>query len=819
MKRILFTFLGCLLLFLAKAQPKPKPKQPSPTDMNKMLEEAMKAEGMSKEEQAEMKKMMEGVMPALQEHNATIADYPEFTSNQQLVPKKDPVKIASMSKKTLTKSEVGAYASTLYNKMLAKADATQMALVKKIVAQTPKASDIGNASILALLQGHPYAALALSIKAVQADPAILNWQNNMASLLTQYGYPEQAVPLLRKLKNEIPYNSSVLNNLGQAWLGLGETDSAKRYFDIAYRVNPKHPEAKLCGGLMEELKGDPVKAGENYTEALENSLNPFSEQLLKNHDKNYSPTSLDFEKIKKSIAIYEYFPKDWMPPPPALSNNVKNYNEDYATKKAYEKMVTSLTEKIETLNEELSRDLDNTFNKGEDAFINEMAKETMKGLSFMSKPAVIVLGVLGSYQAKWSLDHAEEIKKLTFWKDKLNTERQAAISKIYQQIADSKGTRCEQFKASLDAIENEYMQKVNTRIREYLLKKTEEYRQWLNAYVTWNWYVAGNTKNVILIQDLGFTAHLAATYSLIVESMETLGEHCNPKTYDVKKKFDAPEIPNFSCPAVVSIPAGAEWQQLVAAGKDFNKNNYGIKKTDKPVPNASIGFGAGNSIAQPGIAPFIKTANGSITPGGISTDDDELTPLTKIEKDWDITPLPNIPLDELVPLPDLRKSKLAKDLLNKMLTADCKNVKTPKQNLKDQLDRMMKSVKELEAYENVIEQIKKLEAEIEQKETDAQKKELQKKQIEKMWQETQKMDRYEDVQQSRKEIEKIMKEMDAMDEKKFMKEKFDKIMIAVDDMEATPAILKDIQLNGLQPSISGGLQSPGTFTPQKGLFN
>lgn len=88
-----------------------------------------------------------------------------------------------------------------------------------------------------------------------------------------------------------------------------------------------------------------------------------------------------------------------------------------------------------------------------------------------------------------------------------------------------------------------------------------------------------------------------------------------------------------------------------------------------------------------------------------------------------------------------------------------------------------------------------------------------------MQQETDKMNKYEDVQQSKKEIEKAIKEMDAMDDKKFMKEKFDKIIQAVNEMEAAPAILKDIQQNGLQSSISSGLQAPGTFNPVKGLFN
>jgi hypothetical protein len=49
--------------------------------------------------------------------------------------------------------------------------------------------------------------------------------------------------------------------------------------------------------------------------------------------------------------------------------------------------------------------------------------------------------------------------------------------------------------------------------------------------------------------------------------------------------------------------------------------------------------------------------------------------------------------------------------------------------------------------------------------------------------------------------------------KDIQKEWFEKAMIeAGDNME-------DVRANGLQPSLSSGLQAPGTFTPVKGLFN
>ncbi|MBK7289890.1 MAG: hypothetical protein IPI78_06425 [Chitinophagaceae bacterium] len=89
---------------------------------------------------------------------------------------------------------------------------------------------------------------------------------------------------------------------------------------------------------------------------------------------------------------------------------------------------------------------------------------------------------------------------------------------------------------------------------------------------------------------------------------------------------------------------------------------------------------------------------------------------------------------------------------------------------------------------------------------------------ERVQQEVDKMDKYEEMKESHKRIEDLIKEMDQIDEKNAFKNYSDKIMSLVDEIENTPAILKDIQQNGIQPSINSGVQAPGTFTANKALF-
>jgi len=805
--KLLLTVSACLLILTSMAQPNKKPVQQQPasqSQMDKMLEDAMKTEGMSKEEQAEMKKMMKDVMPGLAEQNAKTADYPEFNNNRQLVPKKDMARINALSKKRLTQADMSGYAVNLYNKLITKGEPAQMAIVKKVIAQTHGANDIGNAAMLCMMQGHPQAAMALSMKAVQSDPSNANWQNNMAALLTNYGYPEQAIPVLNKLKSEFPYNSTVLNNIGQAWFSLGDIDSAKRYFSSSSRINPYHPDAKLCGGLLEELNGDPIKAVKDYTEAMENSPNPFIDKILKNKAGDKGFEKIDFEKLKRSITIYEYFPRDWIKIP-VLSDNVSGYENDMRIKNGYSKMFEELKEKIETASEAAEQEMNLLMNKGQDEFVKTMAKESMKGINKMSLTAVTVQKILQIYMAQWAMDNMNEYMAL---KNKISARR-TELAKT------GKNDKCPDF----DRKNNEFLAYANPLIRKYHEEKIEAFRNWLNAFCTWIWYITGNPKNTVMAMCIGWTEGLENLYESAVQDQDAEARSCVQQNGDGSSFVPTPDIPNFSCPTLVKIPLGNDWQELSNGVKDFNANSLGIKTNPAyPVPNHTIAYGGGSrSIAEPGKAPFVQSANGSVAPGMINSDDDELTPLSKIPLD-DLTPLSPVPPDDLVALPDLRRSKFLKDLLKKMMTADCNNIKSTKDKLKEQLDRMTKKVKELEAYENLIEQIKKLEEEIEQKEADGQKKEQLKKQIQSMQQETEKMDTYEQVQASKKEIEKIIKEMDAMDDKQFMKEKFDKITQLVDQMEATPAIAKDIQQNGLQASVSSGVQVPGTFTPNKTLF-
>ena len=823
MKLLSFLILGFLITTNSvMAQPKPKPKQPAQSEMDKAMEEAMK--GMSPEEKAEMQKMMKDVMPAMMEQNSKMADYPEFTSNKELVPKKDMVRINAIPKKKLLPADMGPYAANLYNKIMTKGDAAEIALVKSVIAKAPKAIDISNASVLAMMQGHPQAAMALSMKAVQSDQTNVNMQNNMAALLTNYGYPEQAIPVLAKLKNEFPYNSTVLNNIGQAWLSLGDIDSAKKYFSFSSRVNPYHPDAKLCGGLLEELNGDPIKAVKDYTEAMENSPNPFIDKILKNKAGDKGFEKIDFEKLKRSITIYEYFPKDWIKIP-VLSDNVSGYENDSRIKNGYSKMFDELKNKIETAKEAAEQEMNALMNKGEDEFAKTMMQENMKGLNKMSLTAVTVQKILQIYMAQWMQDNMNEYMAL---KNKIDARR-TELSKT------GKNDKCPDF----DRKNNEFLAYANPLIRKYHEEKIEEFRVWLNAFCTWSWYITGNPKNTILTACIAWTAAITGMYEGAIDDQDAIARSCVKQNGDGSSLVPTPDIPNFSCPTLIKIPLGNDWQELSNGVKDFDANSLGIKMNPAyPVPNHTTAYGGhSRSIAEPGKAPFAQSANGSIAPGMINSSDDELAPLSKIPLD-DLTPLSPVPPDDLAALPDLRRSKFLKDLLKKMMTADCNNVnkykyKPPVFEVRMGeliIEEPSKNVKETKEDGNVVyvtyddgsvavfmEDGSVLEIDAPSKNVKETKEDGNIVYV-----------TYDDGSEAVFMEDGSVLEIDAPKNSGQTVSK----KITIKPKTITPDIAsknkvytdlkefkKQFDTNGLQPSLNSGVQVPGTFTPVKGLFD
>ena len=238
-------------------------KPPSQKEMDAMMKEMQTAmDDISPED----KKMMDSMgikMPdtkSIKKSMAGISDAhlkKAYEDDSRIVPQKDVTKITAALATTLTNSGMIAFIIKTHDAVLNKLPVNDKTLGAQILQQTiNQKSSIGNTAVGLWIDGKPTLALYLMGEACKADPANAVYQNNYAAFLTMCGAQQLALPILNNLNKRYPKNSSILNNITQAWLGLGDVVRAEKYADSTIRIAAAHPQANMAKCLIEESKGN-----------------------------------------------------------------------------------------------------------------------------------------------------------------------------------------------------------------------------------------------------------------------------------------------------------------------------------------------------------------------------------------------------------------------------------------------------------------------------------------------------------------------------------------------------------------------------------
>ena len=117
-------------------------------------------------------------------------------------------------------------------------------------------------------------------KASQKDPNPDNL-NNYAAFLVMLGGEDLALPVLQKLNREFPKNSTIQNNIGQAWFGLGDLVTAEKYLDSAIMTIAWHPQANMTKAVIQENKGDKAGAVESLKKSVQGGYSTTKEDMLR----------------------------------------------------------------------------------------------------------------------------------------------------------------------------------------------------------------------------------------------------------------------------------------------------------------------------------------------------------------------------------------------------------------------------------------------------------------------------------------------------------------------------------------------------------
>ena len=296
MKKYFFILAILFAANIAFAQPGKKPvakeKPPTQKEMDEMMKEAQKA---MDELDPETKKMMDSMgikMPdtkQMKKNTSGISDKQlavAWEDENRIVPKRNEARIASISQKVNDATMAG-YLAAIQKKiaelLTPDVKSTGDKVINYIKSNAKNSSEAGNMADAIWIASKPTLALYVMGKICTDDPLNTDNLNNYAAMLTMHNAQQLAIPILNNLNKKFPGNSTLLNNLGQAWFGLGEISKAEKYLDSAIRIYAYHPQANITKAAIEENRGNIAKAIEAIKKSIKHAYTNEKEDMLRKH--------------------------------------------------------------------------------------------------------------------------------------------------------------------------------------------------------------------------------------------------------------------------------------------------------------------------------------------------------------------------------------------------------------------------------------------------------------------------------------------------------------------------------------------------------
>lgn len=288
------------------------------------------AEAKKNKEDAEAIKEMEDQLAVLRKQvamieglNKTVSGISEKTFQQAgeeeaTVPQKDHARINMVPKKTLTEAQLVLLIKNVHTQVERMIPAVEKEEALKIYTETKEEYKsvivVANAASGCWMVGHWEKALYLMGRACMDDITETDNLNNYASFLISTGAEQAAIPILEYLNELYPENSTILNNMGQAWYGLGNLDNAKKRLAETILFYPNHSMANATLSNVARSEGDNQKAIDFLKASLKESYDPGKEAELAKLGYNISFDDMpefNFPMKKDPINLLPFF--DLMP--------------------------------------------------------------------------------------------------------------------------------------------------------------------------------------------------------------------------------------------------------------------------------------------------------------------------------------------------------------------------------------------------------------------------------------------------------------------------------------------------------------------------
>jgi tetratricopeptide (TPR) repeat protein len=210
---------------------------------------------------------------------------------------------------------------------------------------------LSRAAVGAWYNKQPLQALALASMAASENTDNGEILNTVSALLNLCGFPQKSIPILQSLLVKAPGNSTVLNNLGQAYLSLGETQKAEQYLLQCVAASQNHVEANKSLAMIYRATGQAGKAKACLQRSLEGGSSETAVEMAK--EAGISDEVIDDMIIKsvKTVKAPEYF-NSYKYQVPQLCESVQQAYEASENHKKFQAFIEAEIKKYERLAKE-----------------------------------------------------------------------------------------------------------------------------------------------------------------------------------------------------------------------------------------------------------------------------------------------------------------------------------------------------------------------------------------------------------------------------------------------------------------------------------
>jgi len=447
----------------------------------------------------------------------------------------------------------------------------------------------------------------VALKGAELNPDNVTLLNNAGGILTGCGLGVNAIPVLQYVLEKQPGNNMVLNNLGQAYLSLGDDTKAEKYLLQCVSSYNYYPEANLALAYIYNRRGNKsltIKYAENslrgaWSEGAHNlllKLKPDAKLMDYVRHRYKQPETFNFHKYPLLPQCRDA--KD----APVLRPQYKAYKEMLAAvqKNYYELGIRETELAKKTVTEKIMNT--NKLNKSPyrpfglfatvvatDLWVNEYSDKFLKFAEYKKKYL--------AQKGKLVADCLAEQKEITA---KYKTQKDDVLERDGEGSTGSEyGALITKICAEKEVVRNRYLNLIADVIEAYQQKAINLYKNYFNDMAFW--YYVGS------IDDHQYKS---AFYSLVSQFLLVLADINTTHFYnpcgdnegkDPDKIKDAEiEEPDCFIPGKVELPLGALKLELSCESYKLEAGEGLVGKLEynRSSGDFTLAFGVGASVPR-----------------------------------------------------------------------------------------------------------------------------------------------------------------------------------------------------------------------------